>query len=143
MYECKTKVEDQQARDYILSLEPERRRLDGLRLLQVFEEETPWKAKLWTGGMVGFGQYDYTYKTGHSGTALRVGFAPRKGKISLYTWLEDPQRAEMLSRLGKHSTGVGCIYINRLADVDEGVVRELIRAAVQAMETAYPEAGQP
>lgn len=138
MYICKTKVEDQAALDYLMGLEPERRRDDGLRLLDIFQEETGWPAKLWTGGMIGFGQYDYTYDSGHSGTALRVGYAPRKAKISLYTWLQDKERAELLSRLGKHTTGVGCIYFNKLADIDEGVLREIIRAAVLAMEAAYP-----
>lgn len=138
MYEAKTKVEAQTPRAYIQSLEPERRRADALRLLEIFEEETGWEAELWSGGMIGFGRYDYMYKTGHSGTAMRVGFAPRKGKTSLYTWLEDPRRAELLGRFGKHTTGVGCIYFNKLADVEEGVLREMIRAAVDSMEAWYP-----
>lgn len=137
-YECKTKVEDEGARAYIASLEPERRRADAARLLEIFEEETPYQAELWSGGMIGFGRYHYKYATGHEGDALRVGFAPRKAKISLYTWLADPERAELLSRLGKHQTGVGCVYINKLADVNEGVLREIIRAALKAMETHYP-----
>lgn len=137
-YECKTKVENMEVKEYIASLEPARRREDALRLLAVFEEETPWQAELWSGGMIGFGRYHYKYESGHEGDALRVGFAPRKAKISLYTWLVDPLRAELLGRLGKHSTGVGCVYINKLADVDEGVLREIIRAAVQAMQEQYP-----
>lgn len=138
MYECKTRAEEQDARSYLLSLEPERRRRDGLRLLAIFETETGWPAVLWTGGMIGFGQYDYVYKTGHSGTAMRVGFAPRKGKISLYTWILGPQRQELLSRLGKHTSGVGCVYVNKLDDIDEGALRALIRAAVMEMEEQYP-----
>lgn len=137
-YECKTKVENEDVRAYIASLEPARRREDAARLLEIFEEETPYRAELWSGGMIGFGRYHYKYATGHEGDALRVGFAPRKGKTSLYTWLADPQRAELLSRLGKHQTGVGCIYFNKLADVEEGALREIIRAAVKAMEEQYP-----
>lgn len=137
-YVCKTKVENEEVSAYIASLEPQRRREDALRLKQIFEEETPFQAELWSGGMIGFGRYHYKYESGHEGDALRVGYAPRKGKISLYTWLLDPLRAELLGRLGKHTTGVGCVYINKLADVDEGVLREIIRAAVKAMEEQYP-----
>ena len=138
MYEAKTKPETDDVKTYLLSLTPERRREDALKLLAVFQEETGWPAELWTGGMVGFGRCHYKYETGHEGDALRVGFASRKGKISLYTWLTDPQRAELLSRLGKHTSGVGCVYVNKLADIDEGVLREIIRAAVQVMEERYP-----
>lgn len=140
-YETKTKVESEDVRSYILSLEPEKRRVEGLRLLEIFEEECPWPAKLWSGGMIGFGEYTYKYKSGHGGTALRVGFAPRKPKYSIYTWLEEDEREALLSRFGKHSTGVGCIYVNKLADIDENVLREMIRAAIKGMEKHYPEEG--
>ncbi|NLX83953.1 MAG: DUF1801 domain-containing protein [Clostridiales bacterium] len=139
MYQTKTKPENQAARDYILSLRPERRRADGLKLLEMFEEETPWPPVLWTGNMVGFGQYHYKYDSGHEGDAFRVGFAPRKGKISLYLMQKEDDRANALSRLGKHSTGVGCIYVNKLADIDETVLRKMIRQAVDTMQKLYPE----
>lgn len=141
MYECKTKVETDAVRDYIATLEPERRREDALALLAIFEEETGETAELWTGGMVGFGRYDYTYETGHSGTALRVGYAPRKAKISLYTWLNEEQRAHYLPRLGKHSTGKGCIYANKLADIHVDVLREMIRVADANIKEWYPNQG--
>lgn len=141
-YQAKTKAEDLGVQEYILTLEPARRREDALKMLRIFEEETGWPAVLWTGGMIGFGRYDYTYESGHSGTALRVGYAPRKGKISIYTWLDEEQRADMLPRLGKHSTGVGCIYANKLADIDESVLREMICAAVHNMAAWYPDPGE-
>lgn len=138
-YEQKTKVEELGVREYILGLEPERRRDDALKILEIYEQECPWPAKLWSGGMIGFGEYHYTYKTGHSGNAMRVGFAPRKPKFSIYTWLEEDERADLFARFGKHSTGVGCIYINKLADIDQEVLREMIRAAIRGMEKHYPE----
>ena len=139
MYQCKTKPETDEVRAYCASLEPVRRREDALKLLDIFTEETPWPAVLWTGNMVGFGQYHYQYASGHEGDALRVGYAPRKGKISLYLMLEEADRAALLARLGKHSTGVGCIYVNKLADIDEAVLREMIRKVVDTMQELYPE----
>lgn len=139
MYQNKTKPESHEVRAYCQSLEPARRREDALRLLDIFTEETPWPPVLWTGNMVGFGRYHYKYPSGHEGEAFRVGYAPRKGKISLYLTLQEADRAALLSRLGKHTSGVGCIYVNKLADVDEAVLREMIRRAVSTLQEMYPE----
>lgn len=137
-YQAKTRQEPDSPRAYLMGLEPPGRRADALALLAIFEQETGLPAALWTGGMIGFGQYDYRYDSGHSGRAMRVGFAPRKGKISLYTWLDEDQKAAILPRLGRHTRGVGCVYARRLADLDEGVLREMIRAALSGMDARYP-----
>ncbi len=138
-YEAKTRPGDEGAEEYLLSLEPARRRDDALTLLRIFREETGLPAVLWGGKMVGFGSYHYKYKTGHEGDAMRVGFASGKAKISLYLWLQGQEREEILSRLGKHTSGVGCVYVNKLADIDEGVLREMIRLTMKSMAELYPE----
>lgn len=137
-YEAKTRPGDEGVEAYLLSLMPARRRDDALRLLRIFQEETGLPAVLWGGKMVGFGRYHYKYKTGHEGDAMRAGFAPGKAKISLYLWLQGQEREEILSRLGKHTSGVGCVYVNKLADIDEGVLREMIRLTMKSMAELYP-----
>lgn len=137
-YQQKSKVEDQEVLDYILGLEPEGRRQDALTLHELFKKVTGQSARLWTGGIIGFGQYHYTYASGHSGSASRLAFAPRKGKISLYTLLDSKEQPEILSRLGKHKAAVGCLYVNKLADIDQGVLEELLRLTWQRMGELYP-----
>lgn len=138
-YEAKTKPENTDVKDYLLSLENPKRQAEGLALLEIFEQETGQPAVLWGGKMIGFGSYDYRYQSGHSGTAFRTGFALGKAKISLYCYLEGEQREAVLSRLGKHTTGVACIYINKLADANEETLRELIRGSWQYMQAQYPK----
>ena len=138
MHEVKTKPREEDVRAYILTLEPLRRREEGLKLLEMFEQETGLPAVLWGESMIGFGTYAYKYKSGHEGEWMRIGFAPGKAKISLYCYLDEGEREELLGRLGKHFTGVGCIYVNKLADIDEAVLRELIQKSMAAMDRLYP-----
>ena len=85
---------------------------------------------LWGGSIVGFGSYHYRYATGHEGDAPLVGFSPRARAFSLYLSCDIEQHRERLDRLGKHKHGKGCLYVTRLSDVDEDVLRELIDASV-------------
>lgn len=138
-FEAKTKAGHEDAREYLLSLTPRKRQDDALRMLEIFEGETGMPPVIWGGKMVGFGSYHYRYASGHEGDAMRVGFATGKTKISLYLWLEGEERDRILARLGRHTSGVGCVYINRLEDIDEGVLREMIRMALDRMERLYPQ----
>ncbi len=84
---------------------------------------------MWGPSMIGFGTLHYRYATGREGDTLKVGFSPRKAKLSLYG-LQDSADAEAhLEQLGRHTLGVGCVYANRLSDLDESVLRELVRIA--------------
>ena len=103
------------------------RHRDGLRLLALMEEVTGQPAEMWGPTIVGFGRYHYKYATGREGDAAAVGFSPRKASLSLYGLTYGPESAALLARLGKHRTGAGCLYINKLDDVDEAVLTELIR----------------
>lgn len=126
-------------RAYIESIEPVRRRDEAARLVEIYREATGLEPTLWTGNMIGFGQYHYKYKTGHEGDAMMTGFAPRKAKISLYLYLDEATREADLALLGKTTAGVACVYVNKLADIDEGVLRELIRKTMATVKTWYPE----
>ena len=129
-YEQKTKVEDQAIEAYLNSVTPPERQAEARRLVQVFREVTGWEPRLYTGGMVGFGRYAYTYDSGHSGSSMATGFAPRKAELSIYILPGYADFGDLLARLGKHKTGKACLYLKRLSDADEGVLRELIAAGL-------------
>lgn len=139
MAENKTRVEAVDIKEHLMALTPAHRQEDGLRLLDIFTEETGLAPEFWTGGMIGFGRYRYRYASGHGGEAFRTGFSMRKaGNISLYLLYDSPERIQLLQGFGKHKTGVSCVYINRLPDIDQEVLRQLIRATLRVMEEHYP-----
>jgi len=91
------------------------------------EEETGEKGVLWGPNIVGFGTYTQKYANGKEADWMRVGFSPRKAKMSVYIMSNRERYDDLLSRLGKHKTGKSCLYINKLTDIDEAVLREMIR----------------
>ncbi|MYL64532.1 DUF1801 domain-containing protein [Bacillus hwajinpoensis] len=139
MYELKTKETDNSVIEFIESVDHPKKREDGYRLLDLFTETTGYEAKLWGPSIIGFGSYHYKYATGHEGDAPLVGFSPRKAKISLYLAQGEPERENVLQRLGKHKTGKACVYVNKLDDVDLDVLKEMIRQSVDYLKKLYPE----
>ncbi|TJY44054.1 DUF1801 domain-containing protein [Cohnella pontilimi] len=137
MYELKTKVTDSSVIEFIANVESPQKREDAYRLLDIYTETTGYTAKMWGPSIIGFGSYHYKYESGHEGDAPLVGFSPRKGKISLYFATGDHERAELLKKLGKHTAGKACVYINKAADIDLDVLRALIRQSVSFLEETY------
>lgn len=115
---------------FLNSVEPQRRREDGLELDALFRQVTGFPPVMWGPSIVGYGRYDYTYASGHSGTFLATGFSPRKSALSLYIMPGYADFQDILKRLGKHKMGKSCLYINKLADVDMGVLAELTKAGL-------------
>lgn len=138
MAETKTKPTPQSVADFIAGVEHPGRREDATALVALMEAETGEKAVMWGSSIVGFGRYHYRYDSGHEGDACLVGFSPRKANIVLYVAADEAKRADMLGRLGKHKSGAGCVYVNRLSDVDEAVVREMTRTSVETLKARYP-----
>ena len=136
MAEPKTRPDGSDPTAFIEAVEDDEKRADCLRLLDMMGEISGEAPMLWGHSIVGYGLYRYTYATGRSGEWFRVGFSPRKQNLSLYLndgspgYSGDPVVKDLFARLGKHKTGKGCLYIKRLSDVDEGVLRELIRYSV-------------
>lgn len=93
---------------------------------------------LWGPSIVGFGRYAYTYASGHSGESCLVGFASRKGDISIYLSVASPTQQALLSRLGKHKMGKSCLSIKRLADVDAKVLEQLVAGSVAEITRRHP-----
>jgi len=138
VYEAKTKPTDVTVEAFLDAVEHPTRRADGIALDQLFREVTGWTPQMWGPTIVGYGSYDYVYKSGHSGTSLATGFSPRKASLSLYIMPGYADFGDILGRLGKHKHGKACLYINKLADVDVDVLRELIQAGLKRLEGNYP-----
>ena len=138
MYELKTKETDNSVIEFIEQVDNPKKREDAYRLLDIFTETTGFEAKMWGPSIIGFGTYHYKYETGHEGDAPLVGFSPRKAKISLYFAPGVTRREELLSRFGKHTTGKACVYVNKVADIHEDVLKELIQQSVSFLQEMYP-----
>jgi Domain of unknown function (DU1801) len=130
-FEAKTKSAHLDRAAFLASVENPERREEAERLLAIFGEVTGWEPRLWGASMVGFGRYEYRYESGHSGESLATGFSPRKAELSVYILPGYAEFGGILARLGPHRTGKSCLYLKRLAAVNEGVLRELIGAGLQ------------
>lgn len=127
MAEMKTQPTDQSVVQFIESIGDEHKRQDCLALLDLMGRVTSEEAWMWGDSIIGFGSYHYKYASGREGDWFRMGFSPRKQNLTLYlTAYAFDRFGDLLSRLGKHKLGKGCLYINKLADVDLGVLEELL-----------------
>ena len=138
MAENKTKQTEQNVMDFILQVEPERRRADALILLEIFTELTGFTPRMWGASIIGFGSYHYTYESGHQGDSPATGFSPRKANQVIYIMPGYTNFSEILDRLGKYKKGKSCLYINKLADVDLDVLRQLITAGLTDLNAKWP-----
>lgn len=140
MAENKTLPTDIDPREFVMAVEPARRREDALRLLEIFGETTGGLTpKMWGPPIIGYGRYHYKYNSGREGEMLMTGFSPRKANLSLYIMpgYNFGDMESKLSRLGKHKLGKACLYINKLADVDESVLREIIVDGLENVRSKY------
>lgn len=139
MYELKTKQNDNSVIEFIELVDNPKKREDAFRLLDIFTETTGYPARMWGPSIIGFGSYHYKYASGHEGDAPLVGFSPRKAKTSLYFAPGDPEREALLENFGKYTAAKACVYVNKLADIDEEVLRALIRQSVAYLQKLYPD----
>jgi hypothetical protein len=141
MAEIKTKATAVSVDEFIEAVPIEQRREDAKKLRAMMERLTGEPAKMWGPSIIGFGQYHYKYESGHGGTMARLGFSPRKAELVLYVLTEGEQARQQaqLARLGKHKTGKCCLYIKKLADVDEAVLEELTAGTLAYMNRKFPE----
>lgn len=126
--------------EFIEQVDNPKKREDAYVLLDIFTETTGFPAKMWGPSIIGFGSYHYKYASGHEGDAPLVGFSPRKAKISLYFAPDDREREILLAKFGKHMSGKACIYVNKVADIDTNVLKQLIIQSIKFLKETYPEA---
>lgn len=132
LVEIKTKPTSVSVDSFIADIPNEQKRKDSQVLLKMMEKAMQEKPKMWGGSMIGFGNVRYkSPTTGREVDWFKIGFSPRKASLSLYLGLNIQQHADALNGLGKHKTGVGCLYINKLEDVDINVLEKIITAAVK------------
>ena len=145
MGEGKTKPTAVSVEDFIAAVEPASRREDAPVLDALFRKVTGIEPKMWGPTIVGYGEYHYRYASGREGDMCRTGFSPRKAKHSLYISCnckgeEDPAFTALLARLGKHSRGDGgCLYVNKLADIDLAVLEAMIALGWKNSFEVYPD----
>ena len=136
--EQKTKPTPVSAADFIAAVEDPERRADAEAACALLAEATGEPPVMWGPSIVGFGAYHYRYASGHEGDAPLVSFSPRKANLVFYLFGCDEGRDDLLARLGKHKAGKGCVYVNRLADVDPAVLKAMAAAAADQLRTRYP-----
>lgn len=140
MAEIKTKLNDASVEDFLNALPDETKKKDSFTLLKIYKEITGEKAKMWGPSIVGFGKYHYkSERSSQEGDWPLAGFSPRKQTLTLYVMI--PGWAgldELLGKLGKSSTSKACLYISKLSDVDEKVLREIIEKSFLEAKKRYP-----
>jgi Domain of unknown function (DU1801) len=127
MAENKTQPTSVSVEEFLASVEHPVRRADGFALLDMMRRVTGLEPVMWGPSIVGFGEYHYHYGSGREGDSAAVGFSPRKANLALYGLIYGPDAEALLPGLGKYKAGVGCLYINKLEDVDLGVLEQLVR----------------
>jgi hypothetical protein len=137
--EQKTKPTKVSVEGFLKKVADPQQRKDSFIILKMMKEITGLKPKMWGPTMIGFGDYHYKYASGHEGDCFITGFSPRKGAFSLYIMPGCGRFPDLLKKLGKFKTGVSCLYINKLADVDVSVLRQLIQAGFDSMPGVFEQ----
>ena len=138
MSEIKTKVNDASVEDFINSVEDQKKRDDSFKLLEMFKKLTGEPPKMWGTSIIGFGQYHYkSERTSQEGDWMLTGFSPRKQALTLYIMSGFTEHPDLLKNLGKHKTGKGWLYINKLEDVDQKTLEDLIKKSYESMKKQY------
>ena len=137
MAELKTKERKASVEKFLKSVKDDQKREDSFYILKMMKQITKAEPKMWGTSMIGFGNYHFKYASGREGDWFLTGFSPRKQSLTLYIMADINKYKEILSKLGKHKTGKGCLYINKLADVDVKVLRELITTSVNKLKKMY------
>ena len=136
MAKLKTTENNNDVKDFLRQIaDPERQR-DAFAIMEIMQKQSGFPAKMWGPAIVGFGSYHYKYKSGHEGDAPLVGFSPRKNAFAIYLSTQFAERKKLLAAFGKHSTSKVCIYVKKLADINESIFEEMVQRSVKySMET--------
>jgi hypothetical protein len=131
MADIKTKQNDASVTAFLDSVENATRRQDSYVVMEIMRKITGQEPKMWGDAIIGFGVQHYQYASGRQGDMPLVAFSPRKQSLTLYITMGFPEMDNLLARLGKHKTSKACLYINRLADVDQAVLEEIITRSLE------------
>jgi len=133
----KTVETDGSVMDFINSVDHEKRKEDAKKVLSMLKDITGSPAKMWGNSLIGFGNYHYKYESGREGDFFKAGLSPRKTALTIYIMAGFERFEELMAKLGKYKTGKSCLYIKKLEDVDEEVLKELMQASYDYMTNKY------
>jgi hypothetical protein len=133
MAELKTQENDSSVEDFLNSVDDERKRQDSYAILELMRKVTKLEPKMWGDSIIGFGNYHYRYASGREGEWFLTGFSPRKRTLTLYIMSGFAEYDSLLADLGKYTTGVSCLYIKKLEDVNLKILRKLVTQSVKHM----------
>lgn len=117
----------------------EQKKNDSYELINIMKSVSGFEPKMWGPSIIGFGQYHYTYSSGHEGDAPLIGFSPRKAAISLYVFTGLDEHTQLLNNLGKFTMGKACIYIKKLSDIDKKKLKSLMKTTISYLNKKYPD----
>ena len=129
--DVKTKKNEASVEGFLNTIKDEETRNDCFEIVQMMKKASKEEPKMWGSSIIGFGEYHYKYESGREGDTMKIGFSPRKQNITLYILLGADLETPLLKKLGKHTTGKGCLYIKKLADIDKKVLQELINESAK------------
>lgn len=139
MAEIKTKATDADVHDFINTFaDTEQKKKDSFELLQLMQEFTGYEPKMWGPSIIGFGQYHYqSERSSQKGDWPLVGFSPRKAAISLYVYTGSAGQDDLLKELGKFKMGKACIYVKKLPDINQEVLKKLMKSTIDYLKMKY------
>ena len=138
MAKNKTAETEASVAGFLKTITDEKKRNDFSAIIDLVGKETGYVPKVWGSAIVGFGIYHYKYASGHEGSAALLGIASRANAITLYLGANFDKREELLSKFGKYKTGKGCIYIQRLEDIDMGILAKMVKNSIAHKKKLYP-----
>ena len=138
MAENKTKPTKLSVTSFIDGLTDPAKRADAKALVKLMQSAAGEEPKLWGPSIIGFGSYHYKYESGREGDMPVIAFSPRKAATVLYGMTGFSQAAALLAKLGKHTTGKGCLYIKKLADVDQHVLEAMMAKSLATKGAQHP-----
>lgn len=138
MAELKTQKNDASVEGFVNSIDDDSKRLDSLKLLEIFDECTGEKPAMWGKSMVGYGSYHYkSERSSQEGDWMMTGFSPRKQNLTIYIIPGFSKYQNELAKLGKHKTSVSCLYIKRLSDINLEILKKIISDSFVTMKKSY------
>lgn len=138
MAKNKTAETEVKVTDFIHSfVDNDQKKADSFRLIELMKNWSGFEPKMWGPSIIGFGSYHYKYASGHEGDAPMLGFSPRKAEFSLYVYSPREDNKHLLDNFGKFKMGKACIYIKKLSDINQEVLKKMMKQTIDFLQTKY------
>lgn len=139
MSDLKTTPNELSVDDFIDAIESEQKRDDSRALLKIMKEITGDAPTMWGTSIIGFGKYHFRYESGREGDWMVAGFSPRKQNLTIYMMGGFENQSDLLTKIGKVKSSVGCLYVKKLVDIDLQILKEMIRLSVDTVKKKYAD----